>query len=143
MWPSSSSTACFSVSGQATVTGTGVVIYNAPAGPGDAISISGQAGVTLCAPTTGYQGIALWQDRSSNVPIMVTGNGTLCVTGAVYAAQASINVSGQDKLVQKSNSFIMGHMIAFDLNVFGNGSISVNLEECEHNRNNGRLLAHH
>ena len=56
----------FSVTGQASVTGSGVVIINAPGGPSDTISVSGQGTVYLSAPTSGpYQGVAVFQDPAS------------------------------------------------------------------------------
>jgi hypothetical protein len=56
----------FSVSGQTSVTGSGVVIINIPGGSSDTISVSGKGVVSLSAPTSGpFQGVALFQDPAS------------------------------------------------------------------------------
>ena len=87
----------FSVSGNAVVTGTGVFVYNAPKSVSDAINISGNASVTLSASTSGaYQGVAIFQNRTSTAAITITGNGSLKLTGTLYAAgRPPVNVSRQ------------------------------------------------
>ena len=113
----------FTVSGSATVTGTGVLLYNAPQYANVVISISGIVNVTLSAPTRGaYQGVAIFQDRGSSAPISVTGNGVLNLYGALYAAKGTVNVSGNGLLDFHGTN---GRLITWDLSVSGNGALSV------------------
>src|SRR5262249_39708667 len=62
----------FSVGGHATVTGSGVLLINAPATDNDTISITSQASVSLSAPAdlssayAPYDGIAMFQDPASS-----------------------------------------------------------------------------
>ena len=69
----------FSFSGQGSVTGHGVMIYNDPQSNSDAIDLSGQGAITLSPPADGpYQGISLFQrrDGSDQPTVSVSGNGT-------------------------------------------------------------------
>src|SRR5206468_1681890 len=80
-------------------------------------TISGQASVNLSAPTLGtYQGISLFQTRGSAAPITVFGNSQVNLNGVMYAAAASITVTG--------NGNLKSDLIAFDLQVSGNGRIT-------------------
>jgi glycosidase len=109
-----------SVSAQAALTGAGVLLYNAPAGPRDAITVTGRGQVLLSAPTgSSFQGIALWQDRASTVPITVSGTGSLRMTGSLYAAGAAVTVAGHGNLALSSVSGISARLIAADLSVAG------------------------
>src|SRR5262249_32638166 len=56
----------FSFSGQGSLTGLGVMIYNAPGnGNSSGISVSGLGSMVLSGPTSGiYQGITFFQDRT-------------------------------------------------------------------------------
>src|SRR5262249_2518139 len=65
----------FSFSGQGSLTGNGVMIYNAPGnGNSDNISVSGQGSINISAPTSGiYQGVTFFQDRTSSVGGSVSG----------------------------------------------------------------------
>ena len=79
-----------------TTTG-GVMIYNAPNGTqqNQGINISGGT-VTLSPLTSGpYAGILLWQERSSPVSMSIQGQGGFTIYGTLYAANATLQVSGQ------------------------------------------------
>jgi hypothetical protein len=108
----------FSITGTSTVTGTGVMIYNAPSRSSDAINISSGT-LNLTAPSSGtYQGIAFFQDRTSTVTVTVTSTGTANVTGIVYAAKALVLVSGNGVFnIYGPNS----RLVSNDLQVAGNG----------------------
>jgi len=124
------------LSGSASLTGIGVMIYNTggtipgtngaspqtvTAGP---IQLSGSGSVTLSAPTTGtYQGMALFQDRSSNQTVSLTG-GNMNLTGVVYAAGAAVQLSGSS--VSGTNT-PGGAYVCSSLQVTGSGNFQVNL----------------
>jgi hypothetical protein len=118
-----------SVSGQAKVTGSGVLIYCA----GGSISLSGQAVVTLTAATSGtYQGIALWQHGQCSTPAFaVTGQASLNITGTLYAPHSQVQVSGKGLLNLQGNAAnrIGAHLIAFDLQVTGNGVVTIDTSD--------------
>jgi hypothetical protein len=110
----------FSVSGSVTVNGTGVMIYNAPAKSSDTISASGNATLTLSAPTSGtYLGIVIFQDRTSSAQISVTGSAVVKLTGTVYAAKATLSLTGNSVFnLYGSNA----RLVAYDLNATVNSS---------------------
>ena len=129
----------FSVTGQGSVTGSGVLLVNAPSKSSETFAFTGQGNVTLSAPTglTGpyapYNGIAMFQDPSSSAPIQVTGQGVLAVTGRIYAPLATLNVTGNGGVVDAFDNDIYptqpGAIIVFDAKVTGDGSIQVNLAD--------------
>lgn len=113
-----------SVSGNASLTGTGVMIYNAPSTSSDVITLSGNASVILSAPTSGtYAGVVIYQNRTSTNAVTISGNGGLSLTGTLYAAGATVNLSGNAPLAFAGAS---GKLIAAKLSVTGNGSLTVN-----------------
>jgi phosphodiesterase/alkaline phosphatase D-like protein len=133
----------FTVSGQATVTdnGLGVMLYNAPGNKGDGITFSSQGDVNLSGLTAqeladlgltgpqyaGYQGLAIFQDRSSSASITLSGKGNVNITGTVYAAGATVQVTGGGSLnlVGSAAKKFGSHLIVGDLAVTGDGGVSV------------------
>jgi hypothetical protein len=110
----------FIFTGQGSLTGYGVMIYNAPARSTDVINLSGQGAVTLTALTDGaYADMTLFQARNSTNPITLVGNSAMNITGTIYAASAVINLSGNGGLIASD-------LIGKDMNVSGNGSFKVN-----------------
>ena len=110
----------FSVGGNGNLNGTGVLIYNAPQSNSDTISLAGGGGITLSPMLTGpYQGILLFQDRTSTAPVSVSGNGSvpMTITGTFYAASAELSVTGNG-----TNDVIGSQYISYDLKLGGNGS---------------------
>jgi PKD domain/Matrixin len=128
----------FTVSGQGSVTGAGVLIVNAPHSTSDVISISGQgsvnltASMTLPAPYTAYDGITLMQSPASNNPISVTGQGGLTMTGTLYAPKALLKIDGNGSVTV--SAFFAGHLslggvvVAYDTAVTGNGNLTINAD---------------
>jgi hypothetical protein len=111
----------FTVGGSATVTGTGVMLYNAPAKSTDQINVSGAASLTLTAATTGtYAGMTIFQARTATAQLVVSGSGKVNVTGTVYAAAALVNISGAAAIDTFGTS-----LIADDLLVTGSGELVV------------------
>ncbi len=111
----------FSITGQGGLVGNGVFIYNASAGAGDAINLTGQGSMILTPMSTGpYRGIALFQDRNSTSAINITGNGSANITGTVYAPGATIRVTGSG-----NNDVLGSQYIAMDMNLTGNGTVTL------------------
>jgi Flp pilus assembly protein TadG len=112
----------FSFTGQGTVVGNGVMIYNAPLTGTDSIDLHGQGSLTISPMTTGlYRGISFFQDRNATAPLSITGNGSVNMSGTFYAASASVNITGNS-----SNDVIGSQYISYDLSLKGNGSININ-----------------
>ena len=83
------------VSGNATITGSGVLIYNA----GGAISLSGNGLVKLTAPASGrYAGIGIFQARNNSTALTITGNAMLGTNGVLYAPAAALVLSDNANL---------------------------------------------
>jgi type VI protein secretion system component Hcp len=88
----------FTVSGNARVIGSGVTIFNTSDGGGrfGTVAVSGHATVNLTAPTSGADaGILIFQDRSDLNALSMSGNARLTLSGTIYAAHATLGVSGQ------------------------------------------------
>jgi Putative Flp pilus-assembly TadE/G-like len=112
----------FSDTGQGSLLGNGVMLYNDNGG--GTINISGQGQVTISPPTSGpYQGISIFQDRSSSAAISVTGNGNTNITGTFYAANALLNIKGNG-----TGNNIGSQYVSYDLKVTGNGDINITYE---------------
>jgi hypothetical protein len=111
----------FNVGGAAKVSGTGVLLYNAAKTSLDQINVNGAGSLTLSAATTGaYAGITIFQARTSNAAIFVSGIGAVNVTGTVYAAAATVYVQGAGVVDTFGSSLIVD-----DLNVSGIGDLIV------------------
>jgi hypothetical protein len=94
----------FTVSGNANLTGTGILIYNTGSkyptygGSYGAITLSGNGTIKLSAATTGtYAGIAIDQDPNNTQTLTLSGT-ALAVTGTVYASKAQLVLSGGAQL---------------------------------------------
>jgi Flp pilus assembly protein TadG len=107
----------------ATITGTGVMFFNAPttSASSDGISISGGV-VTLTPMTTGiYKGITFFQARNATQSMNISGGGSFNIDGTFYAANAQLQITGS------SGTANIGSMyISRTLTLGGNGNINVN-----------------
>ncbi|HXG12066.1 MAG TPA: pilus assembly protein TadG-related protein [Gemmataceae bacterium] len=113
----------FSFSGQGSLVGRGVMIYNAPGnGNADGISVTGQGSMILSGPTSGiYQGITFFQDRKSGVSGTVEGTGGQTdITGTFYFAGAHLKVSGNGGVSNLGSQYISRL-----LTLGGNGGINI------------------
>jgi ABC-type nitrate/sulfonate/bicarbonate transport system permease component len=63
-------------------------------------SPSAATAVTL---SSSYQGIEIFQDRNSTAPISLSGKGAMTITGILYAAKATLNVTGNGGLDAQGN----------------------------------------
>jgi hypothetical protein len=111
----------FKITGNGNVTGTGVTIYNAPNSNSDTVSLAGNGNITLTPQTAGdYEGITVFQERTSSTPLSVTGNGAISLTGTFYAAHATLNVAGNG-----STNLYGSQYITYELAVSGNGAVNI------------------
>jgi hypothetical protein len=114
----------FQFSGQGSLFGEGVMIYNAPSnGNADGVSVTGQGSVTLSGPTSGiYQGLTFFQDRDSTVTANISGtSGQTSITGTFYFASALLNVTGNGGVVNLGSQYISDTVA-----LGGNGGININ-----------------
>ncbi len=116
------------VTGKSSLSGAGVMIYNASTNGGQ-INFSGTSAVTLSAPTGGaYQGIVFFQNRASNAPVVLgSGNVTVNLTGVVYAPGAPVVAGGSSNVLIQGDAAngISGALIAYDLSKSGDGQLTV------------------
>jgi Bacterial Ig-like domain (group 3)/MBG domain (YGX type) len=94
----------FSVSGNSSVSGSGVTIFNAGSkypstgGTYGSINLSGNGTFSLSPPTTGaYAGVVIFQPADNTSGLSVSGNAA-SVTGEIYAPKAQLNESGNGQL---------------------------------------------
>jgi hypothetical protein len=125
----------FKVSGTGSVAGTGVLLVNAPAGPGDVISITGQGNVSLTAPEglTGslaaYNHIVIFQDPASANTVTVTGQASLAASGTLYAPAALLKINANGTAVVSTDTNPTGgQVIVFDAQVTTNGALTINAD---------------
>ena len=112
----------FSFSGQGNLLANGVMIYNAPSGSSDTISLSGSNGgsVTMTPPTSGtYKGMTLFQERTATQVMNISGNGGFYVTGTFYTANSLMNVTGN------GDAHIGSQYISRYLDLNGTGNLLV------------------
>jgi hypothetical protein len=109
------------MSGPSSITGNGVFIYNTGGG---AINLSGSGTIALTPMTSGtYQGITMFQDRSSAVGATMSGGTNINNTGTFYFPDSKLTLSGT------SGVAAMGaQIIAKDLTFSGTAGIQVNYD---------------
>ncbi|HEV3080238.1 MAG TPA: Ig-like domain-containing protein, partial [Gemmataceae bacterium] len=120
------------ISGQAHVTGAGVVIYVSPQKGQDGLEMSGDAVLTLSPPTSGtYKGITLFQARAAQEEIELTGNAQLNLVGTIYAAGGQLEITGNGQLNGAGDSadFIGSQFIGSDMKASGNGQITLDARD--------------
>jgi hypothetical protein len=95
----------FTVTGNASVAGSGVMIYNAGSNyPGTGgnfggITLSGTGSFNLTAPNTGpYAGILIFQSRENTRALSFSGTAMSGMNGVIYAASALLSMSGNASL---------------------------------------------
>jgi hypothetical protein len=94
----------FSVSGNASVSGSGVTIYNTKNSGGTYGSIVLTGNGTLTPATSGqYAGVVIFQDRSNPKAITLSGNVMQGMGGTIYAADAQLVASGNSQIGSASH----------------------------------------
>ena len=112
----------FSDSGGINITGSGVMIYNAPVHASEQIKLTGNGNLTMSPPTSGpYKGITIFEDRASTAVIALTGNGGMTLTGTIYSPGAEIDLTGNGGTTVAGSQIIANNMA-----VTGPGSVNVN-----------------
>ncbi len=128
------------VSGNATVTGTSVMIYITGV-TGNSINLSGKAVVTLTPLTSGtYQGIVLFQNRTSNAAITISGNASLNSTGTEYAPGATVTLSGNEDTDNPTHTSLGSQWIIDDLTLSGNAQFTISADANNRNQDPNAFL---
>jgi hypothetical protein len=107
------------------LTSGGIMIYNNPSSSATSqqIQITGNSSgsVSLSPLTSGpYAGLLLWQDRTSTVPLSLSGGGSFTLGRTFYAANAQLQISGG------GTATIGSQYISRTLTLGGNGAITIN-----------------
>jgi hypothetical protein len=114
----------FQVTGNASVSGTGVTLYNAGSkfpnsgGTFGAITLSGNGTISLSPPTTGsYAGVLILQPAANTQALSFSGNAMAGVSGTVYAPAA--------QLVESGNAEVSATVIVDTMTLSGNAIANV------------------
>jgi hypothetical protein len=131
------------VSGSATVTGNGVLLYltGLTSTNATSVSISGTADVTLTPPTSGlYEGVVLFQDRTSSAAITIFGKGVLNTTGTEYAPGATVTLSGTTNTDDPIHTRLGAEWIVDDLVLSGNAKVTITANALNRTQNPNAFL---
>jgi hypothetical protein len=103
----------------------GVMLFNNPTNTSNSQGISINGGnVTLSPPTSGlYQGIEMFQERSSSMTLQIAGQGGMNISGTLYAASALLKITGSSS---STVDVIGSQYISDTLQLGGNGLININ-----------------
>jgi hypothetical protein len=108
-----------SVTNQGGISGDNVMLYNSGGG---SVSLTGSGSMSLSPPTSGtYQGVTLYQNRTSNKDVNITAQGNMNMTGTFYAADSKVSITGQGNYTNQIGS----QWIAWQLYVTGTGNFTV------------------
>jgi hypothetical protein len=113
----------FSFTGQGSLEGRGVMIYNDPGnGNADGISVKGQGSLILSGPTSGvYKGVTFFQRRDATVTGEVQGaGGATDITGTFYFPGALLAIAGNGGVANIGSQYI-----SWQLELGGNGGINI------------------
>ena len=109
----------FTVTGNASITGNNVLIYNAGSNfPGTGgtfggITLSGNGTFSLTAAATGpYAGVVIYQARDNTRALSLSGSASTGIHGVIYAANALLTLSG--------NAQLQAPLVVGTLNLSGN-----------------------
>jgi hypothetical protein len=126
-----------SVTGNGSILGDGVFIYNTGAGSTyGGIALSGNGTCSLAAPADGpFAGVLIFQDRLNTRAMSFSGNAAVGISGTVYAQNALLTMSGN---AQTTLSLVVDR-----LQIRGNGTAALAIDGVapETGTNAGELLA--
>jgi hypothetical protein len=95
------------VTGSASISGSGVMIYNAgsnyPSAGGkfSGITLSSAGAITLSAPTSGpYAGVLIFQSHENTLALSFSGGALTGLNGTIYAPSAPLSLTGSAQLQQ-------------------------------------------
>ena len=109
------------LSGPSGITGSGVFIYNTGGG---GINLSGTGTIALSPMTSGtYQGITVFQDRTSSAGAAMSGGSNINNSGTFYFPDAKLTLSGTSGVAA-----VGAQIIAKDLAFSGTAGIQVNYD---------------
>jgi hypothetical protein len=100
----------------------GLMLYNDPDGNNTGITITGGKVSIEPMPSGMYAGIAIFQNRTDDVAINITGQGGMAFYGTFYAAGAPIKITGSNS---SSVEVIGSQYISRTLQAGGNGAYEV------------------
>jgi hypothetical protein len=111
----------FTVTGSASISGTGVTIYNTsstyPSSTGSygGLTLSGNGTFSLTAPASGlYAGLVIFQPSANTRAISLSGNAAQGLGGTVYAPAALLSLG--------SNATVNGALVVNQLSLSGNAA---------------------
>jgi hypothetical protein len=112
-----------SVTGNGSITGNGITIYNGGSGSAyGGIALGGNGRIELSAPTSGdYKGILIFQARDNTRAVSLSGNATTGISGTIYAKNALLAMSGNAQTNRLT-------LVVDRLQVSGNGSSALAAE---------------
>lgn len=94
-----------SITGSGSLTGSGVLIYNAAG----AITMTGSGTLSLSASSSSvYQGLTIWQNRTSSSAVSITGSSTTNLVRTIYAASSTVSLTGSAGVSGTMGSEIVG-----------------------------------
>lgn len=114
----------FKFSGQGDLYAQGVMIFNAPDLSSDKVSITGTGSIVMSPPASGtYQGLTLFQERSSPNTMTVSGGGYMDIVGTFYTAEGTLQVGGS------GDSKVGSQYISRFLDIVGNGGLTIDYDK--------------
>jgi titin len=132
----------FTVTGNASVSGSGVTLYNTsstyPSSTGSygGITLGGNGTISLSAPTSGpYAGVVIFQPSANTRAISMGGNAAAGLSGTIYAPAALAYFSG--------NASVNGALVVNELSLTGNAASTqaVDSSDVSGGSTAGQLLA--
>jgi hypothetical protein len=110
------------ISGNSTVTGTGVTFYITNGGD---LTINGNTNVQLSAPTSGsYEGILFYQDPNDTSSARINGTNNSFFQGALYFPNALLDFGGTGSTFNSDAAYTL--IVSGALRISGGATISIN-----------------
>lgn len=111
----------FSFTGQGSLNANGVMVYTDPNSNSDVVNVNGLGQMNWTPMNSGpYKGIALFQKRTSDNTVYLTGNGTSQISGTFYAKKGMLTVAGNG-----AQDVLGSQYISYKVNLGGNGNFNI------------------